>query len=146
MWYPDVTVAAVCEQQGRFLLVEERAKSTQKIVLNQPAGHLEDRESILDAVVRETLEETCCHFTPETLIGLYRLRADNGKTYLRYTFAGTISDVDNNVSLDPDIIRTHWLTLEAIRASTSLRSDLVLTCINDYLAGTRYPLELLKDI
>lgn len=146
MWYPDVTVAAVCEKQGRFLLVEEQAKSTKKIVFNQPAGHLEDGETILDAVIRETLEETCCHFTPESLIGLYRLPVDNGKTYLRYTFCGSISDVDPSAELDPDIIRTHWLTLDAIRAHTSLRSDLVLSCINDYLAGKRYPLDILREL
>lgn len=146
MWHPDVTVAAVCEQQGKFLLVEERAKSTKKIVFNQPAGHLEDGESILEAVIRETLEETCCHFTPTALIGLYRLRAENGKTYLRYTFTGTVSEVDPKHELDPDIIQTHWLSLNEIRASNSLRSELVLNCIDDYLAGKRYPLELLKEL
>lgn len=146
MWHPDVTVAAVCEQHGRFLLVEEKSKSTQKIVLNQPAGHLDEGESILAAVVRETLEETCCHFTPEALVGLYRLQADNGKTYIRYTFCGTVSDVDPAYELDPDILRTHWLTLDTIKASTSLRSSLVLTNINDYLAGVRYPLEILKEL
>jgi len=146
MWYPDVTVAAVCEKHDQFLLVEERAKSTQKIVLNQPAGHLEDGETIIQAVIRETLEETCCHFTPEALIGLYRLRTDNGKTYLRYTFTGLISEVDDKLSRDPDIIQTHWLTLDAIQASASLRSELVLTSIKDYLAGARYPLDLLKEL
>ncbi len=146
MWTPDITVAAVCEKHGRFLLVEERSKSTQKIVFNQPCGHLEAGETIIQGVIRETLEETCCHFTPEALIGIYRLEAENGKTYIRYTFCGAISDVDNNYQLDPDIIRTHWLTPDSIRASASLRSPIVGNCINDYLSGVRYPLGILKEL
>lgn len=146
MWTPDITVAAVCEKQGRFLLVEEMSKSTQKIVFNQPAGHLEPGETILEAVVRETLEETCCHFTPEALVGLYRLEAANGKTYIRYTFSGSVTDVDNNYQLDPDIIRTHWMTPDKIRSNSSLRSPIVSNCINDYLSGVRYPLDILKEL
>lgn len=146
MWTPDITVAAVCEKQGRFLLVEETSKSTQKIVFNQPAGHLEPGETILEAVIRETLEETCCHFTPEALVGLYRLEAANGKTYIRYTFSGSVTDVDNNYQLDPDIIRTHWMTPDKIRSNSSLRSPIVSNCINDYLSGVRYPLDILKEL
>ncbi|MFQ3245172.1 MAG: ADP-ribose pyrophosphatase YjhB (NUDIX family) [Arenicella sp.] len=146
MWTPDITVAAVCQKDGRFLLVEERSKSTQKIVFNQPAGHLEPGETILEGVIRETLEETCCHFTPQALVGLYRFAANNGKTYIRYTFCGAISDVDSNYDLDSDIIRTHWLTPETIRASASLRSPIVLNCIDDFLSGVRYPLEILKEL
>ncbi len=146
MWTPDVTVAAVCEQNGRFLLVEERSKSINNIVFNQPAGHIEMGESILDAVVRETLEETQRHFTPRALVGFYRLQAQNGKTYLRYTFCGDVSDVDSSQELDSDIIRTHWLSLEELRSHTQLRSPLVLTCINDYLAGMQYPLEILREL
>lgn len=146
MWQPDVTVAALCEKHGRFLLVEERSKSTQQIVFNQPAGHLEDGESLVAAVIRETLEETCCHFEPQALLGLYRYRAPNGKTYIRYCFTGEISDVDSSYSLDPDIIRTHWLSLDTIRASTSMRSPMVLQCINDYLAGNRFSLDTLREL
>lgn len=146
MWTPDITVAAVCQKNGRFLLVEELSKSTQKIVYNQPAGHLEPDETILEAVIRETLEETCRHFTPQALVGLYRLAAENGKTYIRYTFYGSISDVDNNYDLDSDIIRTHWLTPDSIRANASLRSPIVLNCIDDFLSGVRYPLEILKEL
>ncbi len=146
MWTPDITVAAVCEKQGRFLLVEETSKSTQKIVFNQPAGHLEPGETIVEAVIRETLEETCCHFTPEALVGLYRLEAANGKTYIRYTFSGSVTEVDDNYHLDPDIIRTHWMTPDKIRSNSSLRSPIVSNCINDYLSGVRYPLDILKEL
>jgi len=126
MWTPDITVAAVCEKHGRFLLVEELSKSTGQVVFNQPAGHLEAGETMVEAVVRETLEETCCHFTPEHIIGIYRLEATNGKTYIR--------------------LRTHWLSPDSIRASDSLRSPIVSNCINDYLSGTRYPLDILKEL
>ncbi len=146
MWQPDVTVASICEKDGRFLVVEEQSKSTNAIVLNQPAGHLEDRESIVTAVIRETLEETCRHFTPENIVGLYRLRTDSGKTYIRYTFCGQISDVDTDAVMDPDIITTHWLSLAELEQSTMLRSDLVLTCVQDYLDGKRYPLSMLREL
>ena len=146
MWAPDVTVAAICEQDGRFLLVEERAKSSKQIVFNQPAGHIEQGETIIEAVKRETLEETCRHFTPESLVGLYRLPLDSGKTYIRYTFCGSISDIDPNAQLDPDIITTHWLSYDELCAHPALRSPLVLTCVNDYLAGKRYPLEILCEL
>ena len=146
MWYPDLTVAAICERDGKFLLVEERSKSTQKIVFNQPAGHLEDHEPIIQGVIRETLEETCCHFTPTALVGLYRLRTEHGKTYIRYTFCGDISDVDLRRQLDPDILRTHWMSLSEIESCDNLRSKLVLGSIHDFLAGARYPLEMLREI
>ncbi|MEM7359197.1 MAG: NUDIX hydrolase [Pseudomonadota bacterium] len=146
MWQPDVTVAAVCERDGKFLLVEERSKSTGEIVLNQPAGHLEDRESILQAVVRETLEETCRHFTPRALLGLYRLRTEHGKTYIRYTFCGEVSEIDPAISRDSDIIATHWLSIEELRLRNNLRSHLVLQCLQDHQAGVRYPIELLREL
>ena len=146
MWAPDVTVAAICEENGRFLLVEERAKSSQQIVFNQPAGHIEKGETIIDAVIRETLEETCRHFTPQALIGLYRLPLESGKTYIRYTFCGSISEIDPNAQLDPDIIDTHWLTLDELRAHQALRSPLVLKCIEDYLDNKRYSLDILCEL
>ena len=145
MWQPDVTVAAVCEIDGQFLLVKERSKSSGQIVLNQPAGHLEDGESLIQAVQRETLEETGREFTPDALLGLYRLRLANNKTYIRYTFTGKISAPLEGAELDPDIMSTHWLTLQEIQACQNLRSPLVLQCINDYLDGTRYPLSILRD-
>ena len=146
MWTPDITVAAICEQHGRFLLVEERSKSSNEVVFNQPCGHLEQGESIIAGAIRETLEETCRHFTPAALIGLYRLQAANGKTYIRYTFCGAISEEDPNAILDSDIIATHWLTAQEIRASAALRSPIVANCIDDYLSGVRYPLDILKEL
>ena len=146
MWTPDITVAAICEQHGRFLLVEERSKSTNNVVFNQPCGHLEEGESIIAGAVRETLEETCRHFTPEALIGLYRLQVQNGKTYIRYTFCGSISEEDPDAELDSDIIRTHWLTPDEIYTNTALRSPIVKNCIDDYLSGVRYPLDILKEL
>ena len=146
MWQPDITVAAVCERDGRFLLVEERSKSSHQLVLNQPAGHLEDKEAIIQAVMRETLEETCRHFTPEALLGFYRLRVSTGKTYLRYTFCGSISDIDPSQTRDPDILETHWLSYKQIQNSQILRSNLVLKCVDDYLTGSRYPLDILHEI
>ena len=145
-WTPDVTVAAICEINGQFLLVEELSKSSNEIVFNQPAGHLEKGESIIEAVIRETREETCRHFTPDAIIGLYRLELDSGKTYIRYTFSGSISDTDDSLTLDPDILKTHWLNIDQIRSHSSLRSPLVLNCIDDYLSGVRYPLEILKEL
>ncbi len=146
MWQPDVTVAAICERDGHFLLVEERSKSTGQIVLNQPAGHLEDNETLIAAVQRETLEETCCEFTPVSLIGLYRLRTPAGKTYIRYTFSGDVSQPLENRELDPDIIRTRWMSLADIKKQSNLRSHLVLSCIEDFLQGTRYPLSVIRDL
>jgi 8-oxo-dGTP pyrophosphatase MutT (NUDIX family) len=146
MWTPDVTVAAICEQNGRFLIVEERSKSTQKIVFNQPAGHIDEGETIIEAVKRETLEETCCHFSPEYLVGLYRLQADNGKTYIRYTFFGQVSEPDSKHCLDPDIIRTHWFSRQQLANNTRLRNPVVMRCLDDYLAGEHYPLSMLKEL
>jgi len=145
-WQPDLTVAAICIKDQKYLIVEERAKSSGKMVLNQPAGHLENGESIINAVIRETREETCRHFMPTALVGLYRLAVDDHKTYIRYTFIGTISEIDESLSLDPDITDTHWLSYEEICASTRLRSPLVKSCIDDYLAGKRYSLELLREL
>ena len=146
IWYPHVTVAAICERDGKFLLVEERSKTSNALVLNQPAGHLDENETLLEAVIRETREESCCHFSPEAIIGLYRLVSDSGKTYIRYTFSGQVGEPDAALSLDPNIIKTHWLTIEQIKAADNLRSPLVINCIEDYLAGIRHPLSLLREI
>jgi 8-oxo-dGTP pyrophosphatase MutT (NUDIX family) len=139
VWKPDVTVAAVTERDGRFLLVEERIRG--RLVLNQPAGHLEDGESLLHAVVRETLEETAWVFEPQWLLGVYLWRGKAGHTTLRFAFIGTVDHFESGRALDPPIVATHWLTREAIAAqSERLRTPLVLRCIDDYLDGRRAPL------
>jgi 8-oxo-dGTP pyrophosphatase MutT (NUDIX family) len=142
VWKPDVTVAAVIERDGRYLLVEERIRG--RLVLNQPAGHLEDGEALIDAVIRETLEETAWQFTPEALLGVYQWRSPRGHTTLRFAFTGSVQAYDPNRPLDPPIVTTHWLAREEIvQRSARLRTPLVLRCIEDYLAGRRLPLDAL---
>jgi len=142
-WAPHVTVAAVVERDGRFLVVEEHTSAGLR--LNQPAGHLETGETLAEAVVRETLEETAHPFTPEALIGVYMThwaRPDSdGTTYLRFTFCGSAGAV-TDLALDPDIVRTLWMTADELRAcSERHRTPLVMRCIDDYLAGKRFPLD-----
>ncbi len=146
IWKPDVTVAAVVEREGRFLLVEEQVG--QALVINQPAGHLEPNESLLMAAVRETLEETAWHFKPEALCGIYLWKnAERNVTYLRVAFAGQVTEHFSDRGLDRGIQRTLWLSRnELIQRSAELRSLLVLRCIDDYLSGTRYPLDLLTHL
>jgi len=145
-WKPDVTVAAIAERNGSFLVIEERARG--RLVVNQPAGHLEDGETFLDAVVRETLEETAWTFVPEHLIGVYLWRPEHMKrTFLRVCFSGSLTAHDETQPLDKGIVRTRWLTREQIAAmQPRLRSPLVLRCVDDYLAGMRYPCEVLRHL
>lgn len=143
IWKPHVTVAAVLEHEGKFLLVEE--ETDDGIRFNQPAGHLECRESLTDAVVREVLEETGRTFVPESLVGIYNWRNDaKGITYLRFVFTGRIVHHDKGRQLDQGIIDTHWRSLEEMRAMhAQLRSPMVLQCVEDGCAGKRYPLDLI---
>ncbi len=146
-WKPNVTVAAVIEQDGRFLLVEEQ--TSRGLRLNTPAGHLDAGESPADGCAREALEETAHHFTPTALVGIYMARfqkeADGEDvTYLRFAFAGELGAFEAGRELDTGIVRTLWLTADEIRASTARhRSPLLLQCIEDYLAGQRHPLDLI---
>jgi NADH pyrophosphatase NudC (nudix superfamily) len=137
---PDVTVAALAEQQGRFLLVEERI--ARRLVFNQPAGHVERGETLLEAVARETREETAWRFTSEAFLGAYFWRhPGTGRASLRFAFIGSVTDHDAQQPLDHGILRTHWLTrAEILEHQSRLRSPLVLRCIDDYLAGRRAPL------
>ena len=142
IWKPNVTVAAIIEQDGKFLLVEEQ--TSQGLQLNQPAGHLEANESLLQAVVREALEESAYDFEPQYLVGVYRWHAPaSDTTYLRFAYCGRILAHYAGQALDNGIVRTLWMTPEEIRASVSRhRSPLILQCVEDYLAGKKYPLEL----
>jgi len=138
---PDVTVAAVVEDSGRFLVVEERIN--QRNVFNQPAGHVEIGETIIEAAIRETREETAWLFEPVAMLGAYLWRnPSNGRSTLRFAFCGTVSDHHAFQPLDKGILTTHWLTrAELQERETRLRSPLVLRCIDDYLAGKRLPLD-----
>lgn len=144
-WPPYITVAAIIEDAGKFLLVEEQIEN--KIVYNQPAGHLEPNETIIAATIRETLEETAWHYQPNALVGLYFYTNEcEDKTYLRFCFCGIGVKHDATRALDQDIIRALWLSYDEIQQrSKQLRSPMVLQCIEDYMQGKRFPLDLLKD-
>lgn len=146
VWTPHMTVAAIVERDGRFLVVEEIADGSR--VYNQPAGHLEPNERLVDAVAREVLEEARAHFVPEAVVGLYRwVNPGNGETHVRVAFAGRIDDTEPGRALDDPIIAAHWLSYDDLAAQRErLRSPLVLGCIDDYLRGCRYPLALLRDL
>jgi 8-oxo-dGTP pyrophosphatase MutT (NUDIX family) len=144
-WRPSVTVAAVIERDGRFLFVEEKANGRR--VLNQPAGHLDPGEPLVAAVAREVLEETAHRFTPTALVGVYRWVYDKEDvTFLRFAFTGRVEGVEAGRALDKEIIAAVWLTpgeLAARRAEH--RSPLVQQCVDDYLAGRSFPLEVLSQ-
>ncbi|HSU24014.1 MAG TPA: NUDIX hydrolase [Variovorax sp.] len=151
-WKPNVTVAAVIERDGRFLLVEEHTSGGLK--LNTPAGHLDPGESPAEGCAREALEETAHHFTPTALVGVYLARfqrpaaqpgtdGETDITYLRFAFAGTLGAFEPDRALDEGIVRTLWMDIDELRASVERhRSPLLLRCVEDYLAGQRHPLEL----
>ena len=143
IWKPNVTVAAVLERDGRFLLVEEH--TADGIRFNQPAGHLEPGESLIQGAVRETLEETAYAFQPTAVLGVYQYHQESSDTtYLRFAFTGDITGQEAGRALDQGIIRTAWLTVAEIRGHLARhRSPLVMRCVDDYLAGRRYPLDLI---
>lgn len=145
IWTPRTTVAALIERDGRFLMVEENIGG--QLQLNQPAGHLEDGESLIEAVIRETREETAWSFTPRALVGIYRWRHPlRAETYLRFAFCGEAIDHDATSTLDADIHRALWLSPDEIMARQAvLRSPLVLQCLQDYLSGQRYSLNILHN-
>lgn len=146
-WKPNVTVAAIIERDGRYLLVEEHTQ--EGLRLNNPAGHLDPSESPQQAVVRETLEETMRAFKPDALVGVYMSRfhrqtSGEDVTYMRLAFCGTVGEELPGLQLDTGIVRTLWMTRDEIRASQARhRSHLLLRCIEDHAAGVRHPLDLI---
>ncbi|MBI1890977.1 MAG: NUDIX hydrolase [Burkholderiales bacterium] len=146
VWKPAVTVAAIIEREGRFLLVEE--ETSDGVCFNQPAGHLDPGETLLQAVSRETLEEAAHDFTPTELIGVYLSRYLSARTgaevtYMRFAFCGDLG-IAHDRPLDHGILRTVWMTYEELKQCQDRhRSPLVLKCVDDYLKGQRAPLSLL---
>lgn len=144
-WKPHATVAAVVEREGKFLIVEESVHG--EIVYNQPAGHLDPHEDLIDAVIRETREETAWRFTPQALIGIYLWPQPNTqRTFLRFAFCGTCSDFHADQALDEGIMRALWMSRDELHNSKKLRSPMVIQNIDDYLAGQRYPLDILSTV
>ena len=143
-WKPSVTVAAIIERDGRYLLVEEHTH--EGLRLNNPAGHLDPGESPEQGVARETLEETAFGFRPTALVGIYLSRFQRESTgeditYLRLAYCGELGPFDAARPLDAGIVRTLWMTPGELRACVDRhRSPLVLRCIEDHLAGQRFPL------
>lgn len=146
VWKPRATVAAICEKNEHFLMVEEVIHG--QTCFNQPAGHLDDNESLVAAVARECVEETAYQFTPQALVGIYRWRRPSRlDTFLRATFCGHCSDQPEDQAIDQDIHAVHWMTINDIRKhADQLRSPMILRSFDDYLAGKRYPLELLVNV
>ena len=144
-WKTSVTVAAIVECDGRYLLVEEHTPAG--LMLNNPAGHLDPGESPVEGVIREALEETARRFLPEALVGVYLSRAQRADppsdvTFVRMAFCGTVSEPLPGRQLDPEIVRTLWLTRDELRGCLPRhRSPLLMRCVDDHAAGRRYPLE-----
>ena len=146
-WKPSVTVAAIIERDGKFLLIEEH--TPEGLMLNNPAGHLDPGESLADGCAREALEETTHTFRPTALVGIYMARLQRQSTgedvtYLRFAFCGALGEPQLGAKLDTGIVRTLWMSPDEIRESTARhRSPLLLRCMEDYLNGQRLPLSSL---
>lgn len=145
-WTPHATVATIIEKDGRFLMVEELSGGLR--VINQPAGHVEHGETFEAAAIRETLEETGRHVRLTSLLGLYTIEGKtNNVTYHRLCYTAEIISHDTGYVLDSDIITTHWLSFEELLAQKeSLRSEMVLACISDYLDNRRFPLDFVRQL
>ena len=145
-WRPHITVAAIIERDSQFLMVEEDCAGA--IVINQPAGHLEQDESLVDAVIRETLEETAWHIIPAAIVGIYQwTNSSDSHTFIRVCFSCDCLRHNPARKLDQGILRALWLTHDDLAKEVHrLRSPMVMQCVDDYLAGCRYPLDILTDI
>ena len=146
VWTPRATVAAIVERDGRFLMVEEISHG--ETVINQPAGHLDPNETLQQAVVRETAEETAWEFSPQYITGIYQWRhPQKDITFMRTAFYGTVKNHQPEQQLDDGIIRSLWMSRDELLAQKEkLRSPMVIQCIDDYLAGKKYPLDLIKNL
>lgn len=146
LWYPHLTVATIVESNNKFLIVKELSDG--QVVLNQPAGHVDENETLFEAATRETLEETGWHVNVDALIGFYMYTSPgNGTTYFRALFAATALEQEPGYTLDEGIIEAQWLSLEDIRQQVAiLRSPMVLQCVEDYLAGRRLPLDCISHM
>ncbi|MAJ90587.1 MAG: NUDIX hydrolase [Legionellales bacterium] len=144
-WKPNTTVAAIIEKNDKFLLVEEEIDG--KLVFNQPAGHLEKGETLIEAVKREVLEETTFEFEPKSLIGIYLYPNANNIniTYLRFCFYGLCIKKHNDRKLDEGIIQTTWMSEQEIKKNNRMRSPMVSICVNDYKDGKNFPLTLINS-
>ena len=140
---PHITVATIVERAGKFLMVKENSGA--RLVYNQPAGHVEAKESLLDAAVRETLEETAWRVNLEKLLGIYQYTSpENGITYIRHCFIAKAIEPRTERDLDEGIAEAVWVSLEDLEQRESeMRSPLVLEVIRDYLKGVSYPLSLI---
>ena len=145
-WKPHVTVASIVEKDNRFLCVKELIDGIE--VINQPAGHLDPNETLFDAVIRETQEETGYTVNPEYLVGIYQWKhPTKDKTFLRFVFSATVQDHDPEQDLDTGILEAIWPTMdELISDQVTLRSPMVIQAINDYKQGKRYPVDLVQDL
>ena len=143
-WSPHITVAAILERNNQFLFVEERVNGA--LVLNQPAGHWEQGETLLDASIRETLEETAWHYQPSYITGIYQwLHPETKETFLRFCFTGELQEHEAQRKLDDDIERAVWLSYDQLSARhKNHRSPLVQQCLNDYIKGQRFDLSLFQ--
>ncbi|RVU31054.1 NUDIX hydrolase [Neptunomonas marina] len=145
IWTPRATVAVIVEQNEKYLMVEEIDNGEHRF--NQPAGHLEDGETIHQGAIRETLEETGYNVQLTGVIGLYAASAANGTTYHRVCYCADIKDPIPSTELDADIVAVHWLTYEEIKErEAQLRSPMVLACIEDYRDNRRFPLDLIRQL
>lgn len=144
-WHTEITVAAVIERDRQFLVVEELV--SEQLVFNQPAGHLDEHETLTEAVVRETYEETGWHFEPEAISGIYLWKSPRrGTTIMRTAFCGHAHSHNPGLELDEGIQRALWMTRDELEKSQRLRSPFVLRCIDDFLDGVRHPLDFVTHL